>query len=74
MIEELQIVALNRPVPEHGLEPGDVGTVVMVHGDGEGYTVEFMTFSGKTVAIVTLRADAVRPIRDREITHAREVA
>ncbi len=74
MIEELEVVALTRAVPEHGLEAGDVGTVVMVYGEGEGYTVEFMTFKGKTIAIVTLDADAVRPIREREIAHVRLVA
>lgn len=74
MIEELEIVALTRAVPEHGLEAGDVGTVVMVYGEDEGYTVEFATFKGKTIAIVTLEADAIRPIREREIAHVRQVA
>ena len=74
MIKELDRVALAEPVLENGLEAGDVGTVVMVHQGGKGYTVEFMTLTGATVAIVTLPADAVRPIRDREIAHAREVA
>ena len=74
MIEELEVVALTRRVPEHGLEAGDVGAVVMVCGNGEGYMVEFATFKGKTIAIVTLDADAVRPIREREIAHVRQVA
>ena len=74
MIKELEIVALTRPVPESGLEAGDVGTVVMVHEDGKGYTVEFMTLAGTTVAIATLPADAVRPVSSRDIAHAREVA
>jgi hypothetical protein len=74
MIEELEIVALSRPVAEHGLEAGDVGTVVMVHEGGKGYTVEFMTFKGKTIAVVTLPGDAVRSIREREIAHVRQVA
>ena len=74
MIKELDRVALAKPLPEHGLEAGDVGTVVMVHKNGDGYTLEFMTLGGDTVAIVTVRADAVRPLRPREITHVREVA
>lgn len=74
MIKDLDVVALVRAVPEHGLEAGDVGTVVMVHEDGHGFTVEFMTFTGKTIAIATLPADAVRPVRDREVAHARHVA
>lgn len=74
MIEELEVVALTVPVPEHGLVAGDVGTVVMVCNGGEGYIVEFMTFKGKTIAIVTIDADAIRPIREREIAHVRQVA
>jgi hypothetical protein len=33
-----------------------------------------MTFKGKTIAIVTVDADTVRPIREREIAHVRQVA
>ena len=74
MINELDRVALTKSLTEHGLEPGDVGTVVMVHKGGQGYTLEFMTLAGETVAIVTVDKDAVRPLRRREITHVREVA
>ncbi len=74
MIEELDRVALAEPVSEHGLEAGDIGTVVMVHEGGKGFTVEFMTLMGQTIAVVTLPAVAVRPLRAREIAHVREVA
>ena len=74
MINELDRVALTKAVTEHGLEPGDVGTVVMVHKGGQGFTLEFMTLGGETLAIVTVDSDAVRPLRRREITHVREVA
>ncbi|MGE0700691.1 MAG: DUF4926 domain-containing protein [Hyphomicrobiaceae bacterium] len=74
MIEELEIVALTRAVPQHRLEAGDVGTVVMVHGASRGYTVEFMDLRGNTLAIADLPADAVRPVREREVAHVRLVA
>jgi hypothetical protein len=74
MLEELKVVALTRPVPEHGLEAGDVGTIVMVHEQARGYTVEFMDLRGNTLAIADLPADAVRPVRDREVAHVRQVA
>jgi hypothetical protein len=74
MIKELDLVALTRPLPENKLEAGDVGTVVMVHGGGDGYTVEFMTLIGDTLDVVTLQASDVRPIQEREIAHARAVA
>jgi hypothetical protein len=72
VIEELDRVALTRAIPENRLEAGDVSTVVCVHDGGRGYTVEFLSLQGKTVAIVTLAADDVRPIRPREIAHVRE--
>lgn len=73
MIEELASVVLTTGMPERGLQAGDIGTVVMVHQEGQGYTVEFMTLSGDTVAVVTLPADQVRPIRANEIAHVREL-
>ncbi len=73
MIEELASVVLTTDMPERGLQAGDIGTVVMVHQEGQGYTVEFMTLSGDTVAVVTLPADQVRPIRANEIAHVREL-
>ena len=74
MINELDIVALTRPLPEFGLVAGDIGTVVMIHEAGKGYSVEFMTLNGTTVAVTTLPADDVRPIRERDIANARQVA
>lgn len=74
MIEELSLVALRRDIPAHGLVAGDVGTVVMVHANGAGYTVEFIAFDGETIAIETLPADALRPLAPREIANARAVA
>jgi hypothetical protein len=73
MIEELASVVLTTDIPERGLQAGDIGTVVMVHQQGKGYTVEFMTLSGETVAVVTLASEQVRPIRTNEIAHVREL-
>ena len=74
MIEELDRVALTRNLPEHNLIAGDIGAVVGVHQGGKGYTLEFMSLDGTTIAIVTLDAKDVRPLREREIAHARAVA
>jgi hypothetical protein len=74
MIEELASVVLTTDLPERGLRAGDIGTVVMVHQQGNGYTVEFMTLSGDTVAIVTVPAEQVRSIRSNEIAHVRDLA
>lgn len=73
MIRELDSVVLTADLPEHGLKPGDMGTVVLVHRGGEGYEVEFVTLDGETVAVVTLLASQVREIGHGEIAHARPV-
>lgn len=73
MIEELTSVVLTTDIPESALRAGDVGTVVLVHNAGAGCTVEFLTLYGETVAVVTVAAAAVRPIRSNEIAHVREL-
>ncbi|HJU20846.1 MAG TPA: DUF4926 domain-containing protein [Stellaceae bacterium] len=74
MIKELDPVVLTENLPDHGLQAGDVGWVVMVHAGGEGYEVEFVTLAGETVSVVTTPARAVRPVAKKEIAHARRVA
>jgi hypothetical protein len=74
MIKELDVVALTQDWAELGLRLGDIGAVVHVHGRNEAYEVEFVALNGETIALLTLPADAVRPIRPREIAHVRELA
>jgi len=74
MIKELDPVVLTKGLPEHGLQPGDVGWVVMVHAAGAGYEVEFVTLTGETVSVVTVPAAGVREVGGKEIAHARKVA
>lgn len=74
MIKELDPVVLTENLPAHGLEAGDVGWVVMVHDGGAGYEVEFVTLAGETVSVVSMPAQAVRPVGRKEIAHARLVA
>ncbi|MDX2157949.1 MAG: DUF4926 domain-containing protein [Hyphomicrobiaceae bacterium] len=71
MIEEHEQVVLTRDLPEHGLVAGDIAVVVAVHQAGAGYTLEFMTVAGDTIAIVTVDAVDVRPSREREVPHVR---
>jgi hypothetical protein len=73
MIDELASVVLTTDFPEQGLQAGDIGTVVLTHQEGKGYTVEFMTLGGDTVAVVTLSTEQIRPIRTNEIAHVREL-
>ena len=74
MIRELDRVVLTADLPEYGLEAGDVGTVVLIHQDGEGYEVEFVTLDGETVAVISLFAAQLRAIGRGEIAQARVMA
>ena len=72
-MRELEVVALSRDVAENGLRAGDVGTIVHVHRGDTAFEVEFVTGSGRTLAVLTLPADDVRPVRGDEILHARDL-
>lgn len=74
MIAEHERVVLTAAIPAEGLESGDVGTVVHIYKDGLAYEVEFTTLDGKTAVVATLEAAQVRPVGQREITHARQLA
>ena len=71
MIKEHDCVVLTRDLAAEGLEAGDVGTVVHIHGEGAGYEVEFMTLAGETVTVITLLPNQLRAIARREIAHVR---
>ncbi len=73
-IHELDCVALTLDLPNHGLMRGDVGAVVLVHGDGAALEVEFVGYDGHTFALVTLERNHVRPLRANDVPHARELA
>ena len=57
-------VILTRDLQEDGLRAGDIGTVVDRHTvrgfDGVGYSVEFFDMTGRTLAVVTVPARALR--------------
>ena len=74
MINEHDCVVLLRDLPEECLAAGDVGTVVHIHGGGEGYEVEFMTLTGDTIAVASVEASSVRPVAQRDVVHVRELA
>jgi hypothetical protein len=48
-----------------------VGTVVHVYERGAAYEVEFFHVDGRTVAVETVEATAVRPVASTDVTHAR---
>ncbi|MQA92757.1 MAG: DUF4926 domain-containing protein [Gemmatimonas sp.] len=74
MMKELDRVVLTKRLEALSLEPGDIGTVTLIHEGGRGFEVEFVTLDGETYAVATVMADEVRPIHRNEIAHARVVA
>ncbi len=73
MIDEHDCVVLTADLPAEGLQFGDVGTVVHIHGAGVAYEVEFVTMTGRTVAVATVLASQLRPVGQRDLSHVREV-
>jgi hypothetical protein len=73
-INELDALALTCDLPEHGLKRGDVGTAVLVHGNGTAFEVEFVGYDGHTVALLTLDRAQVRSLHAGDIPHARQLA
>jgi hypothetical protein len=68
---ELDTVVLTTDLPQHGLKKGDIGAVVEVYSP-EGFEVEFVTASGHTQAVLTLRSDQIRPVGSKDILAVRQ--
>jgi Domain of unknown function (DUF4926) len=68
--KELDTVVLDRDLPEHGLRSGDLGAIVQVY-EPDGLEVEFVTASGRTQALVTLREADVREVHDEDLISVR---
>jgi hypothetical protein len=74
MIKEHDCIVLTQGVPDEGMEAGDVGTVVHIHGDHAAYEVEFVTLTGQTVAVATVMPSQLRPVNRGDLAHVRELA
>ena len=73
MIKELDTVVLAHAVVEYDLKQGDIGVVVHVYRDNAAYEVEFVTGKGRTVAVLRLQPEEIRPFCNQEILHVREI-
>ena len=69
---ELDTVVLNCDLPDHGLKQGDLGAVVQVY-EPDGLEVEFVSASGRTEALVTLKETDVRAVHDGDIIAVRQL-
>lgn len=72
--KELQTVILKHDIKAHGLIYGDMGAVVNVYDNGKAAEVEFVTATGKTVALLTLGLADVREVKQNDILHVRGIA
>ncbi len=70
MFRELETVVLIHDVPQAGLCAGDLGAVVQVYAP-DAVEVEFVTASGRTLALQTLSADDLRTVRDDDLLAVR---
>ena len=69
----LDTVVLVNDLPKHGLRAGDLGAVVDVRAP-DALDVEFVTASGHTTALVSLKASDVRAIADTDLVAVRTIA
>ena len=66
----LDVVVLNTDLPAQGLKRGDLGAVVDVYSP-DAIDVEFVTASGRTQALITLRASDIREVGDDDVVAVR---
>ena len=69
-LHPLDVVVLNTDLPAHGLKRGDLGAVVDVY-DANAIEVEFVTASGRTRALVTLKRSDIRDVNDDDLVAVR---
>jgi hypothetical protein len=70
-------VALARDLPELGLRRGDLVELVDHHlaPDGEeGYSIEVFNAVGQTIAVSSVPANALEPLREYEVLSVRPLA
>ena len=72
--KDLDTVILTRDIKKYDLRKGDMGAVVQVYDDGKAAEVEFVTATGKTVALITLTLSDIRNAKQNEILHVRGFA
>ena len=71
-IQVLDTVVLIKDIPSHRLRKGDLGAVVAIY-EPDGIEVEFVTGSGRTRALITLKVDDVRAVSETDILAVRSV-
>ncbi|GAB3707097.1 DUF4926 domain-containing protein [Spirosoma flavus] len=73
-MSEFDLVVLQEDIANGRLKVGDVGTILTVYNNGQAYEVEFVTLTGEAIAIETLLASQIRPVRASEVLAVRDMA
>jgi Domain of unknown function (DUF4926) len=66
----LDVVVLNTDLPAQGLKRGDLGALVDIYGP-DSIEVEFVTASGRTEALITLKPSDIREVGDDDLVAVR---
>ena len=66
----LDVVVLNTDLPAQGLKRGDLGAVVDMY-EPDAIDVEFVTASGRTKALITLKSSDIREVGDDDLVAVR---
>ena len=74
MIKEHDMVVAKRDFPEIGLKAGAMGAVVHIYPRAMAYEVEFISATGESIAVQTVKAADVRAMTKREAAKDQAVA
>jgi len=69
--QPLDVVVLERDMPASSLKRGDLGAVVDVYAP-DAIDVEFVTASGRTQALVTVKPSDIRSVGDNDLVTVRQ--
>jgi Domain of unknown function (DUF4926) len=69
----LDVVVLNTDLPAQELKRGDLGAVVDIYGP-DAIEVGFVTASGRTEVLITLKPSAIREVGDDDLVAVRPTA
>jgi hypothetical protein len=75
-LHDLDVVALLCDLPDDGLERGQTGTIVLTHGNGEAFEVEFILRPGQpgTSVVTTVRQSDLLKLKGFKRLPTAEVA
>ena len=70
-----QQIVLSKALPEHGLQKGDVATIVeaMENENGTGYCLELFDSNGDTLKVIIVNESDIDEVKPHSIVNFREL-